>query len=69
MNAQSRWPILPGMERKPDPPSLSSFDVFKIAAKAVWLATVEATDEHDAIERVASERNLPANKLMATRRR
>jgi hypothetical protein len=57
------------MERKPDPPPLSTFDVFKIAAKAVWLATVEATDEHDAIERVASERNLPANTLMATRRR
>jgi len=69
LNAQSRWPILPGMERKPDPPPLSTFDVFKIAAKAVWLATVEATDEHDAIEKVAKERNVPAARLLATRRR
>ena len=57
------------MERKPDPPPLSSFDVFKLAKKAVWVATVEATDEHDAIERVAKERNVPANRLIATRRR
>ena len=68
MNAQSRWPILPGMERKPDPPSLSSFDVFKLAKKAVWLATIEATDERDAIEKVAKERNIPAYRLIATRR-
>jgi hypothetical protein len=53
------------MPRKPEPPPLSTWDVYKLASKAVWLATVEATDEHDAIERVASERNFPANKLMA----
>jgi hypothetical protein len=57
------------MPRKPDPPPLSSFDVYKLAKKAVWLATVEATDEHDAIERVAKERNVPAARLIATRRR
>jgi hypothetical protein len=56
------------MERKPDQPPLSSFDVFKLAKKAVWVATVEATDEHDAINKVAQERNIPAYRLIATRR-
>jgi hypothetical protein len=57
------------MARKPEPLSLSSCDVFKIASKAIWLATIEATDERDAIERVAQERNIPANRLIATQRR
>jgi hypothetical protein len=52
-----------------DAPALSSFDVYEAANKAMWLATVEATDERDAIERVARERDLPANKLIAARRR
>jgi hypothetical protein len=56
------------MARQPEPP-LSSFDVFKLASKAVWPATIEATDERDAIERVAKERNIPAARLIATRRR
>jgi hypothetical protein len=49
-------------------PSLASWDVFRQAHKAIWLGTIEATDGRDAIEKVASERNLPANKLIATRR-
>jgi FRG domain len=43
--------------------------VTKSTSKAVWLATVEATDERDAIERVAKERNVPAARLIATRHR
>jgi len=57
------------MVKKTDPPPLSTWDVFKLASKAVWLATVEATDERDAIERVAKERNVPASKLIAVLRR
>jgi hypothetical protein len=57
------------MPRKPEPPPPSTWDVFKIASKAVWLATVEATNERDAIERVAKERNVPAARLIATQRR
>jgi hypothetical protein len=57
------------MAKKPTTPPLYSFDVYKAASKAVWLAAIEATDERDAIERVANERNLPANKLIASRRR
>jgi hypothetical protein len=57
------------MARKPQPPPPSTCDVFKIASKALWLATIEATDERDAIERVAKERNVPAARLIATQRR
>jgi hypothetical protein len=57
------------MPRKPKPPPLSTFDVFKLAKKAVWLATVEATDDHDAIKKVAKERSIPAYRLIATQRR
>ena len=32
------------MAHKPEPPPLSTFDVFKIPSKAVWLATIEATE-------------------------
>jgi hypothetical protein len=53
------------MAKKPETPALSSWDVFKLASKAVWLATIEATDERDAIERVAKERNVPAARLIS----
>ena len=36
---------------------------------AVWIATVEAADADEAIEKAARERNVPATKLIATRRR
>jgi hypothetical protein len=39
------------------------------AHKAIWLGTVEVIDERDAIEKVAKERNIRANRLIATRRR
>jgi hypothetical protein len=61
------WPILPACHANQKPP-LTSWDVHKIASKAVWLATIEATDERDAIERVAKERNVPAARLIAVRR-
>jgi hypothetical protein len=62
-------PNTAGMVKKPDPPPLSTFDVYKLAKKAAWLATIEATDEHDAIKKVAKERNIPAYRLIATQRR
>jgi hypothetical protein len=57
------------MARKPDPPPLSTWDVFKLANKAVWLATIEVANEHDAIAQVAKERGIPAARLIATQRR
>jgi hypothetical protein len=56
------------MPHKPEPPPMSTFDVFRVAHKAIWLGTVEATDERDAIERVARERDIPAAWLIARRR-
>jgi hypothetical protein len=50
-------------------PPLSPWDVYRQAHKAIWLGTVEATDERAAIEKVAKERNIPANRLIATRHR
>ena len=69
LNVLTSPPILAVMAKKPEPPAPITWDVFKIASKAAWLATVEATDEHDAIEKVAKERNVPAARLLATRRR
>ena len=56
-------------KQSPDPqaPPPSSWDVYRQAHKAIWLGTVEATDERDAIEK--EERNIPANRLIATRHR
>jgi hypothetical protein len=56
------------MARKPEPPPLSSWDVFKIAKKAVWLGIVEAPDKAAAIEKAAEQFKVPATKLMAMRR-
>ena len=57
------------MAKKPKPTTPISWDVFKLANKAVWLATIEAANEHDAIAQVAKERGIPAARLIATQRR
>ena len=60
------------MERRSPNPQASppsSWDGYRQARKAIWLGTVQATDERDAIEKVANERNIPANRLIATRHR
>ena len=62
-------PILVGMAKKPELPKPTSWAIYKIAAKAVWLGEVEAPDEAAAIEKAAAEYKVPAAKLMATRRR
>jgi hypothetical protein len=41
------------MATNPQASPLSSWDVYRQAHKAIWLGTVEATDERDAIEKVA----------------
>jgi hypothetical protein len=56
------------MVKKPEPSLLSTFDVFRVAHKAIWLGTVEASNERDAVERVAKEREIPAAWLIARRR-
>jgi hypothetical protein len=53
----------------PQASPLSSWDVYRQAHKAIWPGTVESSDERDAIEKVAKERSIPANMLIATQRR
>jgi 1,2-phenylacetyl-CoA epoxidase PaaB subunit len=56
--------------RKPEPPQQPiSWDIYRAAAKAKHIGTVEAPDEREAIEKAAKEFKQPATKLMAVRRR
>ena len=58
-----------GMAEEPEPPPKPiRSSVYKIAAKAVRLGTVEAPDVATAIEKTAAEFRVPANRLMAIRR-
>jgi hypothetical protein len=52
------------MAKKPEPPKPTTWTIYKIAAKAVRLGTVEAA----AIEKAAAEFKVPATRLMAVRR-
>jgi hypothetical protein len=54
--------------KKPEPPKSATWTIYKIAAKAVRLGTVEAPDEATAIEKGAAAFKVPANRLMAVRR-
>jgi hypothetical protein len=54
---------------KPEPlPKLTTWSIYKVAAKAVRLGQVEAPDETTAMERGVAEFKVPANRLMAVRR-
>jgi len=57
------------MGKKPESLPLLSWDVYRLAHRAIWLGIVEAMDERDAIEKVANERNIPAKMLIAMRHR
>jgi hypothetical protein len=50
------------MAKKSDP--LKSWNIYKFASKAVWLGTVEASDEAAAIEKAMWEYTVPADKLI-----
>jgi hypothetical protein len=53
------------MAKKPEPPKPTSWNVYKLANKAVWLGRVEALDETEAIEKAAAAFKVPANRPMA----
>ena len=57
------------MARKPEPPPLSSWDVYKVADKTVWLGRIEAPDKHAAIEKAAIEFKTDIWRLYAAQRR
>ena len=59
-----------GMAKRPDPlPQLISWDVYKIAKTAVWLATIEAPDKSAAVEKAAQEFKTEVWRLYAVRQR
>jgi hypothetical protein len=57
------------MAKKPEPPKPTSWDVYKIAKKAVWLGTVEAPDKGAAVEKAAQEFKTEVWRLYAVSRR
>jgi hypothetical protein len=56
------------MAKKPEPSKPTTWNIYKIASKAVWLGTVEAPDEATAMEKAAAKFKVPANRLMTIRR-
>jgi hypothetical protein len=57
------------MPRKPQLPSqMTGWAIYHAVNRAVWLGTVEATDEANAIEKGAQEFKQDAAKLIAVRR-
>lgn len=57
-----------GMAKKPEPPQPTSWAIYKIAAKAMWLGTVEAPDAATAIEKAAAEFKVDTWRLLAVTR-
>jgi hypothetical protein len=57
------------MAKKPEPPMVASWDVYKIAKKAIWLGTVEASDKQAAVVKAAEEFKTEVWRLYAVSRR
>jgi hypothetical protein len=57
------------MAKKPEPPLRSSWNIYKVAKKAIWLGIVEAPDKQAAIEKGAKEFKTDAWRLYAVARR
>jgi hypothetical protein len=57
------------MAKKSEPPAKPvTWSIYKVAAKAIWLGTVEAPDKDAAIEKGAQEFKTDAWRLYAVRR-
>ena len=56
------------MPRKPEPPKPTSWDIYKVAAKVIWLGTLEAPNKKAAIEAAAKEFKTDAWRLYAVPR-
>ena len=56
------------MPHKPEPPKPKNWTIYKVAAKAIWLGTVEAPDKKAAIEAGVKEFKTDAWRLYAVRR-
>jgi len=58
-----------GMPRNAEPPKPTSWNIYKVAAKAIWLGTVEAPNKKAAIEAAAKAFKTDAWRLYAVERR
>jgi hypothetical protein len=60
-----------GMAKPPSepPPQPTTWNIYKVAAKMIWLGTVEAPDRKAAIEKALQEFKMEAWRLLAVRRR
>ena len=56
------------MARKPEPPKPTSWTIYKVAQKVIWLGTVEAPGKKAAIEAGAKEFKTDAWRLYAVPR-
>jgi hypothetical protein len=65
LNVLTLRPILVGMAKPPEPPQPTRWSIYKVAAKATWLGTVEAPDAATAIEKAAAEFNVDTWRLLA----
>jgi hypothetical protein len=52
----AKKPEPPTATNKPEPPRATTWTIYKIAAKWVWLGTVEAATEAEAIEKAATDK-------------
>jgi hypothetical protein len=57
------------MPGQPEPPPPSTWNIYKVAKKTVWLGTVEAPDAATAIEKAAAEFRVDTWRLLAVARR
>jgi hypothetical protein len=67
LNAPSSGSII--MPKRPEPPKPTSWNVYKIAKKAIGLGTVEAADKQVAVEKAAQEFKTEVWRLYAVARR
>jgi hypothetical protein len=67
LNAQSRWPILAAWHASQNRRSPTSWNIYKVAKKAVWLGTVEAPDKR--LLSKQARKNLRRTHGASTRRR
>jgi len=56
------------MTKSPEPPAPIRWEIFKIASKSVWLGSVEAPNEAEAIRKAAEEFKVDVRRLYARRR-
>ena len=56
------------MANEPELPKPTSWNIYKIAKKPVWLGTVEAPDAATAIEKAAAEFKVDTWRLLAVER-